>query len=232
MANIEKPDLSLIWAVAGDILKPSDSKIQGGWSAEIPPRQWFNWLDNRQDQAIAHINQHGIAVWDAVTQYQANLSYVQGSNGTIYKCLITNTNVNPVGDNTNSWRVAFLDSTSGVGPTVATAAQSRAQTDNSVFISPLQLANAFTGTKQNLSANGFQVFPGGLILNWGQGDAASSTTATVTYPQAFGTSTFVAMAIDAGSSNRTISNTSRSKTTATFQFSGSANSFYWIALGI
>ena len=103
MAEITKPDLSLVWASAGDVLKPSDSKIQSGWAVEIPPRQWFNWLDNRQDQAIAHINQHGIPVWDDKTEYQAGKSYVQGSDGNIYRAVTTNTNVNPVGDNTNAW---------------------------------------------------------------------------------------------------------------------------------
>jgi hypothetical protein len=232
MANISKPtDINKIWSASGDILAPSDNKISQGWAVEIPPRQYFNYIDNKQDQAIAHINQHGIATWDNQTEYQANLSYTQGSNGVVYKCLVTNTNINPVGDITNSWRVAFIDGGSSIGPVVATAAQSRAQTDNTVFISPLQLLNAFTGAKQSLSQNGFQVLPGGLIINWGQGDAASGTTATVNYGQAFANNTFIAMAIDAGVSNRTISNTSRTKTSATFQFSGSANSFYWIALG-
>lgn len=104
MANISKPDgLNLIWSNSGDILKPSDAKISQGWAAEIPPRQWFNYIDNKQDQGLAHINQHGIAVWDSVTEYQANSSYVQGSNGKIYFCINTNTNQNPVNDSTNTY---------------------------------------------------------------------------------------------------------------------------------
>lgn len=189
MANISKPlDINKIWAASGDVLAPSDTKISQGWSVEIPPRQYFNYIDGKQDQAIAHINQHGIPVWDSVTEYQANTSYVQGTNGTVYKCLITNTNVNPIGDVSNSWRVAFLDSTSPVGPSVASAAQSRAQTDNSVFISPLQLANAFTSvSKQLLATNGYQVFPGGLIIQWanGSGPITTGTSASITFPIPF-----------------------------------------------
>lgn len=99
MAEIQKPlDINKIWAVGGDVISPSDSKIQGGWLVEIPPRQWFNWLDNKQDTFNAHVNQHGIAVWDATTEYQAGKSYVQGSNGLIYKAVQTNTNQNPVTD--------------------------------------------------------------------------------------------------------------------------------------
>ena len=110
MAEILKPtNLSLTWASGGDILDPGDTKYATGWQVEIPPRQWFNYLDNRQDTAIAHINQHGVAVWDATTEYQANKSYVQGpTNGTIYRCVQTHTNQNPETDLTNTyWIIAF-----------------------------------------------------------------------------------------------------------------------------
>lgn len=110
MANIDKPtNLSKVWASGGDVLTPSDAKIGTGWEIEIPPRQWFNWLDNRQDQAIAHINQHGVAVWDSDTEYQASKSYAQGpTNGIIYRCVQLNTNQNPETDVSNTyWQIAF-----------------------------------------------------------------------------------------------------------------------------
>ena len=116
MAEIVLPqNLSNMWASSGDVLKPSDSKILQGWSAEIPPRQWFNWLDNRQDQAIAHIVQHGIASWSSDVEYQDDVSYCQGSDGLIYRCLQTHTNQNPVLDtNRVYWKQAFAESSSGV----------------------------------------------------------------------------------------------------------------------
>lgn len=110
MPAILKPaNLSLTWASGGDILNPGDTKYANGWVVEIPARQWFNYLDNRQDTAIAHINQHGVAVWDAGTEYQANKSYCQGkSNGTIYRCVQTHTNQDPEADISNTyWIVAF-----------------------------------------------------------------------------------------------------------------------------
>lgn len=174
MAETTLPDLSLIWSSAGDILQPSDSKIQQGWSAEVPPRQWFNWLDNRQDQAIAHIAQHGIAVWSDTLEYQAGKSYVQGSDGIVYKALTTNTNINPVGGAPGNWESAFLPASQAVQ--VASAAQSRAMTANNVYLSPLQLANAFTGTNQSIGASGFQKLPGGLILQWGSVSVTTSGT--------------------------------------------------------
>lgn len=110
MPQIIKPsNLSLTWASGGDVLNPGDTKYATGWQVEIPPRQWFNYLDNRQDTAIAHINQHGVAVWDNATEYQEDKSYVQGpTNGTIYRSVQTNVNQNPETDVTNTyWITAF-----------------------------------------------------------------------------------------------------------------------------
>ena len=110
MVAITKPaDINKIWSSGGDIIAPSDTKIASGWSAEIPPRQYFNYIDNKQDQAIAHINQYGICVWDSTTEYQATKSYVQGpTDGAIYRCVSTHTNQNPETDATDTyWAIAF-----------------------------------------------------------------------------------------------------------------------------
>ena len=236
MANISKPSkLNLLWASGGDILDPGDTKYQTGWGVEVPPRQWENYIQNKQDQAIAHINQHGIAVWDAETEYQADTSYTQGAtNGTIYRAKVTHTNQNPELDNLNTyWDIAFaaagdfytkaevdadfLAKDQNLGDllntgtartnlnvyskaetytklevdnktTVASTAQAQAQTSNSVLISALKLAEAFKGPNQSLTTNGFQVLPGGLILQWGTvsiSTAATGGSATVTFPTAF-----------------------------------------------
>lgn len=115
MAAILKPvNLSLTWASGGDILDPGDTKYATGWSVEIPPRQWFNFLDNRQDEAIAHINQYGVAVWDNATEYQyealGEKSIVMGSDGIIYRTLTTNTNQDPTTTVGVHWEIAFADS--------------------------------------------------------------------------------------------------------------------------
>lgn len=203
MAEINLPDMSLLWASAGDILKPSDSKIQQGWAPEVPPRQWFNWLDNRQDEAIAHIAQHGIAVWSPDIEYQAGKSYVQGSDGIIYKALTTNTDINPVTGVAGNWQSAFL--TADQATQVATAAQSRAMTANNVYLSPLQLANAFTGTNQSLGTSGWQRLPGGLIMQWGNTVAIDpATTLDVTLPITFPTTAYTVIAsVDSVSTTRT-----------------------------
>lgn len=104
MPQINKPsDLNKIWSVDGVNTAPSDVKINNGFVVEIPPYQWVNYIENKQDQAIAHINQMGTPVWDSSTEYQAGKSQVQGSDGKIYRAFLTTTNVNPVGDSSGSW---------------------------------------------------------------------------------------------------------------------------------
>jgi hypothetical protein len=119
MAEIIAPDYSLIWASSGDVLQPSSTKIQQGWQPEIPPRQWFNWLDNRQDVAIASILQHGLPVWSSTLEYQAGKSFVQASDGRIYVAVVTNLNQDPSVDTTQTYwtpiltqRVSVITSTS------------------------------------------------------------------------------------------------------------------------
>lgn len=110
MAELEKPsNLSLIWADAGDKIQPSEDKVRTGWLVEIPTRQNFNWLDNRQDQALAHINQRGIPEWDRNTSYVFGKSYVQGSDGIVYFAKADSTGVDPTNDSSgNFWVEAFL----------------------------------------------------------------------------------------------------------------------------
>ncbi len=172
MAEIIKPDYTHIWSSGGAIVAPSNAKIQTGWTAEVPPFQWENWSQNRQDKAIAHIMQHGLSVWDSLTEYQSGKSYVQGSDGFVYKAVTTNTNIDPVGDVSGAWGTAFV--TPSQATQVASAAQARALSSNTVFISPLQLANAFTGTNQSIGPVGHQNIPGGLIIQWGTATAGAS----------------------------------------------------------
>ncbi|UOL48502.1 hypothetical protein QGX12_gp142 [Pseudomonas phage Kremar] len=109
MANITKPlGLSNVWANGGTKIDPGAAKVNIGWVVQLPPYEYQNWVDNRQDQAIAHISQHGVPEWDGVTEYQGLLSYTQGSDGIIYKCIQTNTNKDPSNTlNSQYWAVAF-----------------------------------------------------------------------------------------------------------------------------
>lgn len=105
------PKLDKIWASVGDKTPaPDDAKIATGFIVEIPLIEQFNYLEWKQDAALAHINQRGIPEWDSVSEYTANKSYAQGSDGLVYKAKTTHTNVDPVGDITETnWRRAFYD---------------------------------------------------------------------------------------------------------------------------
>lgn len=110
MAIINKPNtLNKVFASAGIKVPPDDTKLAQGWTVQQPPYQEFNFLDNRQDQAIAHINQAGHPVWDNVTSYEANYSWVMGSNGYVYACKVTNTNIDPVTDVSESYWKLILN---------------------------------------------------------------------------------------------------------------------------
>lgn len=115
MTLITKPDFTYVWASGGAVVAPNDSKKQLGWVAEAPPFQYDNWLQNRQDQMLAHINQRGIPAWDALTNYEAgSLSYVQGSDGKVYKSVAasgpSSVVSNPTTDGTDTyWTIAFAD---------------------------------------------------------------------------------------------------------------------------
>lgn len=128
MPNITKPTgLSNIWADGGTKIDPGTAKYNIGWVVQLPPYEYQNWIDNRQDRAIAHISQHGVPEWDGVTEYQGLLSYAQGSDGIIYKCLQTNTNKDPANPlNSLFWTRAFED----FGSVAAVQAQLNAHLTN------------------------------------------------------------------------------------------------------
>lgn len=178
MPEISKPNYSQIWASGGAVVAPSSVKIQTGWTAEVPPFQWENWSQNRQDSFIAHINQHGLPVWDSTTEYQYSLSgtksIVMGSNGSVYQAKQVNTNQDPVTDVSNVyWTPAFATFADvytkaqvDAKTTIATSPQAQAFTNNTTLLTPLRLADAFGGANFSGNTVGYQRLPNGLIYQW------------------------------------------------------------------
>lgn len=108
MATFNKPEFNNVWATSGAKVAPDVAKINLGWVVEIPPHELDNWIRNRQDALLAHINQMGIVAWDGTVEYQANKSYVQGSTtGNVYRAVTTHTGVNPETDVNGNWQIAF-----------------------------------------------------------------------------------------------------------------------------
>lgn len=108
MPLFTKPQFNSVWASTGAKLTPDVAKISQGWVVEIPPYEFDNWIQGRQDQLLAHLNQVGIPMWDQTVEYQAGKSYVQGTNaGVVYRANTTNTNINPELDIQGNWSIAF-----------------------------------------------------------------------------------------------------------------------------
>lgn len=111
MTRYIRPDMANVWAseaLVGDIEAPSDAKIRKGWESQIPPHEWENFIQRRQDEALAYALQTGIPEWSNTTSYFLSpVSYVQGSNGRLYRALTDNVGVNPVTDSGVNWRQAF-----------------------------------------------------------------------------------------------------------------------------
>lgn len=137
MALLTKPDMQQLWASGGDIVEPSDLKKQQGWTVEVPPHQFENWIQNRQDEYLAHINQRGIPAWDGLTNYEAGgLSYVQGSDGKIYQSVAASGPLSVVSNPTTDvsdtyWTIAFAPTsvaTETVAGLVELATQAEAET--------------------------------------------------------------------------------------------------------
>jgi Flp pilus assembly pilin Flp len=68
----------------------------------------------------------------------------------------------------------------------ASNTEAQALTSTTKAISPSTLAQAFKGSNQSLAANGYQILPGGTIIQYGSGVAAG-VTATITLPLTFPT---------------------------------------------
>jgi hypothetical protein len=89
-----KPNINDQWAETGSKTDPGSVKTLLGWIAEIPTFEVMNWVFNRSDTFLAHLNERGIGEWDAVTAYETD-AVVLGSDGVLYRANTGSTNKNP-----------------------------------------------------------------------------------------------------------------------------------------
>lgn len=97
-----KPDYSQIWSEKGAISTPNPAKVERGWVDEKPPFQIANWIENRQDKAIAYLLQKGIPEWDSETEYDGGNSFVN-RGGQLYQAISNSVGADPALDRT-SWK--------------------------------------------------------------------------------------------------------------------------------
>ena len=103
---VNKPDINYgIWASNGDVAVPSSEKVEIGHIVEKPKKEIVNWIENRQDQFMAYLNQVGIAEWDSKTTYKANISFVNRS-GTVYRAKSQNIDKDPT-LNQDIWEISW-----------------------------------------------------------------------------------------------------------------------------
>lgn len=102
------PD-NTIWANAAPEIDPPDASLYAlayeSGSGKTPPKAGVhNFLFNRADQMLQHIEQNGVPVWDARTIYALN-GWCLGSDGMLYRSRqVGNVNHNPIGDDGTYWR--------------------------------------------------------------------------------------------------------------------------------
>jgi len=112
MATV-KPDLTRVWASGApgaNIEDPdttSPGKFAAGWTAEIPPFENFNFLQQLFTQGLAYVNENGLGEWDTDTTYPIK-GIVRGSDGNYYEALVEQNGNDPISDIVN-WKLWFTD---------------------------------------------------------------------------------------------------------------------------
>ena len=82
--------------------------IQTGWETGRPERPYANWIENRQDAMLRHIEQNGVPRWDIYTDY-ANGAICLASDNNLYQA----NKASPSGDPTTSADWDLFESGSG-----------------------------------------------------------------------------------------------------------------------
>lgn len=112
MADLARPEYGTPWASEGEIVAPTQDKVELGWVQEMMPFQWENYLQNRQDSAITYLLQKGIPEYSNTQEYIAQKSAVLYM-GAVYIATQTVTGVLPTV--TASWkRLSTISDASGV----------------------------------------------------------------------------------------------------------------------
>lgn len=86
MAQQTKPS-PFKWAATGSNISMDTTKQNLGWVDEKPMFQKMNWLFQQITQHLMHINEYGVGVWDAATDY--GVGGMTLHNGVKYECLQT-----------------------------------------------------------------------------------------------------------------------------------------------
>ena len=112
MPKTTKPNFNRIWAATAlpsDVVDPGDTEFAEGWESEIPPYEFFNYLQQLFSSGLKYYNENGIAEWDSDTTYY-NLGQCMINGEHFISLIDDNTGNDPnAGSNLGSkWRRGFV----------------------------------------------------------------------------------------------------------------------------
>jgi len=96
-------NLGLTWAKDGGVTPVTVNKYEGGWVAEIPTYQNFNYMVQGLDKNILHLAEASSYDWQDDINYKVGSKVL--SNGTLMTCVQDNLNQDPTTDGTGSYWV-------------------------------------------------------------------------------------------------------------------------------
>lgn len=143
--------------------------------------------------------------------------------------IITNAAVTPA--NLSAYFGFARATTSTAGTAIlANTAQASATTESANVLTPSSLSAGFSsaGVTQQRNAYGYQVLPGGIILQWGAN--TFTTSSTITFPRAFTTACYNVTTTMNGTGTSYVTSISTTQVAIT-QSSGVSRTIYWQAIG-
>lgn len=95
-----------IWASAGAVTDPGSTKTNLGWVVEAPTHQNFNFIQNKTDEMLQHIERSGVPVYDPATIYEVGGYCRDGNN--MYRSLSVSNVGNAPSTSPTKWVLAFM----------------------------------------------------------------------------------------------------------------------------
>lgn len=197
-------------------------------SGGTPPLgDYFNGALNQISDGMRFLTAGGVFQYDATFQaniggYMQNALVLMASGLGLWRSTVNNNIVNPETGTPTAPATGWAVLTPNTYPwSQITGAPS--------FV----LNSAFTGSNQSLVTNGYQKFPGGLIMQWGK-HTSTTDNEIVTFPISFSNSCFnVSMTLNEAnsSSNVNIGAINLTLTGFTAHAQAQERPFFWSAIG-
>lgn len=148
------------------------------------PRDGTNGIFHDITEALGIAQRQGVSDWTVDAQPYPINALVRHTDK-VWRSLVANNNVTPVEG--ASWtEVGALASETVAGLVgIATTAEAQALVNDMNALTPAKLAAAFGGGNQNLTNNGYQKLPGGLIIQWGRKGAGAAGLDEINFPIIF-----------------------------------------------